>query len=291
MSDKPRIVTNSTNESLVDRLKEHASDLSPVSEDAVIKESMRKTSHIVVIDYGSLEMNDQELAGYLREIKLANGMKTILAGYNNHELSGRFFQAGLISDVIREDEMGIGPIVGMRVHGAYQLFLSQRDDLTKLFNRPYAIEKLEEAVEEAKRCFSRVTVTMYDLDHFKNINDTYGHSAGDEALRVMGKTLKRSYVKKHLDTPAKYGGEEFLVVSKNTPLKGGVMCAERVRQTIENAKVPEHPKIKLTVSGGVASFDGYSANFRALDLIEQADEALYEAKNSGRNRIHTKQKV
>jgi diguanylate cyclase (GGDEF)-like protein len=121
---------------------------------------------------------------------------------------------------------------------------------------------------------------MVDVDHFKRINDTYGHAIGDEALVEVARRIK-SALRSDLDTVARYGGEEFTVVLPETPREGAVVVAEKIRRTIADSPLREG--LEATVSVGVASRpdDGVEPG----SLLQAADRALYEAKRGGRDRV------
>jgi diguanylate cyclase (GGDEF)-like protein len=127
-------------------------------------------------------------------------------------------------------------------------------------------------------------VIVTDLDHFKAVNDTYGHAAGDRVLQALGQVLKR--VKRETDLVARFGGEEFCVLCEETDARGAELLAERVREELENTELlTELGPLRVTASLGVATFPDHASN--AADLFIQGDKALYEAKNSGRNRVCT----
>jgi diguanylate cyclase (GGDEF)-like protein len=124
---------------------------------------------------------------------------------------------------------------------------------------------------------------MIDIDHFKRLNDSYGHQAGDDVLREMGALIRQEI--RATDVPGRYGGEEFCILLSQTPLEGARDFALRFRVAVESACFPAQGKsLKITASLGVSSCSesGVSA---AEDLIRRADEALYQAKTAGRNRV------
>jgi diguanylate cyclase (GGDEF)-like protein len=124
-----------------------------------------------------------------------------------------------------------------------------------------------------------VSLIMLDIDHFKRVNDTYGHDAGDAALRFLADVLRDEL--RGVDTAARYGGEEFAVILPQASLDGALIVAERLRMRLETTEVPGIGHI--TGSFGVATFP-LNANSRD-QLVSAADRALYEAKHGGRNRI------
>lgn len=170
--------------------------------------------------------------------------------------------------------------------------LSMRDHMTGCFNRRYLQEQLLSAeMLHAQRTNLCMTVIMCDLDHFKNVNDVHGHSAGDAVLRAFANLLKKC-TRQHIDSVVRYGGEEFLIILPETNLERGVLLAERLRtafaatDTIAN----EVQSIKGTASFGVATVNLTIKKQTTMQcLITAADGLLYEAKGSGRNQVKARQ--
>ncbi|NVN91744.1 MAG: GGDEF domain-containing protein [Desulfuromonadales bacterium] len=125
---------------------------------------------------------------------------------------------------------------------------------------------------------------IFDVDFFKNVNDTYGHQNGDLVLKAI--SGKATEIKRNTDLLARYGGEEFVMVMPQTELMGALVIAERLRQAIEEMDSPLDGHIlKMTVSIGVAAWGPHSMDMTIDKLFKLADQALYTAKNSGRNRV------
>jgi len=170
--------------------------------------------------------------------------------------------------------------------------LSVRDPLTGCYNRRHLHEQLlETEIFRAQRYKLSLTVIMCDLDHFKNVNDTYGHDGGDAVLQMFAGLLQ-SMTRDNIDSVVRYGGEEFLLILPETDLAGGVLLAERLRQTF--AATPIHSgahEIHATASFGVASIDFASATTSAphKGMITAADDLLYAAKKGGRNQVRSQQ--
>jgi two-component system cell cycle response regulator len=158
------------------------------------------------------------------------------------------------------------------------------DSLTGLWNRASILETLDKEVLRAQREGCPLGMLLIDLDHFKMVNDSHGHQAGDVVLREAARRI-RSTIRRY-DTAGRYGGEEFVVVLPATDLAGGVAQAERVRQAIAGERMAAAGAlVEVTCSIGVSDWHGPGAG-DALVLIHDADEALYEAKRSGRNCVH-----
>jgi len=160
------------------------------------------------------------------------------------------------------------------------------DGLTGLFNRRYLDRRLGEEVATARRYGRPLSVLMLDFDHFKLVNDRFGHQAGDAVLVTAGKILAKGL--RETDILARYGGEEFLVMAPHTPHGGAIELAERLRRRIElhdfsQGEEGALPTLRVTVSFGIATFGEGTDTVEAL--IALADENLYHAKREGRNRV------
>ena len=159
--------------------------------------------------------------------------------------------------------------------------LARQDPLTRLNNRRYLEENLEREFAASRRYKFPLSVALVDIDHFKQINDTFSHQVGDDVLRIVGQILESSC--RGIDFAARYGGEEFALVFSQTNLAGALIACERVRQRIEQHNWASlRPYLKVTVSIGV-SCDPTLPNHEKL--LQAADEQLYAAKRAGRNRV------
>lgn len=160
--------------------------------------------------------------------------------------------------------------------------LSRTDHLTGLFNRGYWELRLIQEFKRFDRYEQPSSLIMLDIDHFKKINDTYGHTVGDEAIRAVSRTIKEHA--RDLDIPGRYGGEEFGIILTNTNGDGACVFAERLRKTIEESTIyAEGHVIQFTVSMGVAELNQDLHDHR--HWIEKADQGLYRSKESGRNKV------
>ncbi len=160
--------------------------------------------------------------------------------------------------------------------------LAYYDPLTGLPNRRFFFDHANLILENSKRYGNPLTLLIIDIDHFKKINDTYGHEAGDLVLKSFADILRKSI--RQSDLPARSGGEEFLILMPNTNLSQGKVVAERIRTKFQNSLIVyEGKEIRATLSGGLAS---YKEGVETVDdLTRMADKALYKAKELGRNRI------
>jgi two-component system cell cycle response regulator len=161
--------------------------------------------------------------------------------------------------------------------------LSTKDSLTSLFNRRYFDIHIKQMVDRVKASNKVMSVLMLDVDHFKEVNDTYGHQAGDAVLKMLSGVLQDQF--RVTDLIARYGGEEFVVLLGNIGGEEALKIAERIREVVENKGfvVPGREEVlEQTVSIGVAEL---ASDDDVEKLIARADRALYKAKNSGRNRV------
>jgi diguanylate cyclase (GGDEF)-like protein len=215
----------------------------------------------IVSDEGSTNgtyCNDEQV---LREVVLRNGDRVKVGSTIFKFLSGADVEAQYHEEIYR---------------------LTIVDGLTQVHNKRYLYEALERELIRARRHNRLATVLMFDIDHFKRINDLHGHLAGDFVLKELAR-LVQSRIRRD-EVFARYGGEEFCIILPETMLDGGVELGERLRQQIQDhVFVFQQDKIKVTISIGCAVLTDEDRN--AGELLKRADERLYEAKNSGRNRV------
>ena len=165
--------------------------------------------------------------------------------------------------------------------------LSITDPLTKCYNRGYIQECLPKEVNRTIRYERALSVVLCDIDHFKKVNDTYGHQAGDQVLIEFVDSIKQS-IRQDLDWIARYGGEEFLIVLPETSPEGACILAERLRNNISKRKfIFQEKAIHITSSFGISGFDSATSdeNISSESLINTADKYLYQCKLEGRNRV------
>lgn len=194
--------------------------------------------------------------------------------------------------VTKRDEYGkpslvVGIVFDITVKKEMELLIEEQnkkliemvnlDYLTKIFNRKGLNEKLEYEVARINRYNGSLSVLMIDIDHFKAINDKYGHLAGDLVLKKVSETIKENV--READIVGRYGGEEFMVILIESSSEQGFCVAERVRKSIQELEFPNG--IKVTISGGLKEYKGEPID----KFIDEADKLLYVAKNNGRNQI------
>ena len=161
---------------------------------------------------------------------------------------------------------------------------SVRDYLTGLYNRRYLFDFLDNEANRAQRYGVHFSIMIFDIDFFKKVNDTYGHQSGDLVLKAISE--KTALMKRSTDLLARYGGEEFVVVMPQTESRGAMTIAERLRKAVEGMNIPvDGQTVKITISAGVATYVPQSEKFTIEEFIDKADKALYDAKNSGRNKV------
>lgn len=174
-------------------------------------------------------------------------------------------------------------LTGGNIENAYheEIYrLTTIDGLTQIFNKRYFLETLEREIARSHRYRRELSLVMFDIDHFKLINDNFGHLAGDYVLKHLASTVK-SKIRRE-DLFARYGGEEFSIVLPEIDGYNGRQFAEKIRKIVERTEFRfEAAKIAVTISMGVSTMDPEVAD--SANLIKRADERLYEAKNAGRN--------
>lgn len=160
---------------------------------------------------------------------------------------------------------------------------SVRDRLTGCFNREHCLETLDGELRRAKRSNRPLSIVMFDIDHFKTINDELGHLRGDEILRAVGAQLTR--VLRSTDVSCRYGGDEFLIILPDTHLSGAERVAEPLRREIATLTISGPEERVLAVTASIGLVETAPAELDVAALIKRTDEALYQAKRAGRNRV------
>ncbi|ADG82783.1 diguanylate cyclase [Thermincola potens JR] len=158
-----------------------------------------------------------------------------------------------------------------------------KDPLTELYNYRYFVGRLREEIQWAQKYNKPLSLILLDIDYFKQFNDTYGHPAGDAALKKAAKIFQENI--RDRDIVARYGGEEFFVLLPDTSVDEAYLCAERIRKAIEKTDIKVEEKkatAKITVSAGVAALSTGTRTVK--DLLQVVDQALYQAKKLGRNK-------
>jgi len=213
------------------------------------------------------------------EVRLIKGLELGVNDYIMRPIDGNELRARVRAQVRRRRFQ-------IRLHAMHEASLAKAltDGLTGLYNRHYLGEHLGGLARQAETEGRPLSVALLDADHFKAVNDTHGHAVGDEVLQEIARRLTRNL--RGFDFVARYGGEEFLVVMPDSPIEAAARVAERLRGAIANVAVPAEGGrvlLQVTASFGVASFGGAGDTVEAM--LDRADQALYDAKRSGRNRV------
>jgi len=198
--------------------------------------------------------------------------------YNEIELNARIYaclRTKALQDELREKNRQLEEVL-LQVEN-----LAITDPLTELFNRRQFESTIEKEFSRTKRYNSLTSCLMIDIDHFKNINDEYGHHAGDKVLKEIAKLIKSCV--RETDTVARWGGEEFIILLPETKKEDALQVASKILKVVSDCKFSDIPR-QITVSIGIASIPEPSID-TAGKLIHASDSALYEAKAHGRNRI------
>jgi diguanylate cyclase (GGDEF)-like protein len=215
-----------------------------------------------------------------------------LGSQNGTVLNGKKLETGHVAKLAKEDLIKLGnSIVKYLPAGEIEIIFygnlnqaANTDPLTKCFNKGYFTEALEAEAKRAKVLATKLSLIFMDLDHFKKVNDTYGHEGGDFVLKEFTNLVRSIGVLKQKDIFARYGGEEFCLMMPGTSLEDAAQVAETLRGKVHAHEFNyEGKRIPVTTSLGVAELR--SDHDSPQDLVKAADKALYESKQGGRNRV------
>ncbi len=227
---------------------------------------VRGTDHVYIRDLGSTNgtrVNGEPLGTSPQPLKADDRIrlsKRVLLKYNLQDALEAELQKGLYSSAMR-------------------------DGLTGAFNKRFLLDRLEEEYAHAKRNDRSLALLVMDLDHFKRVNDSFGHSAGDQVLITTTELVQANL--RSSDVFARYGGEEFVVLMRDTNIETATMVAERMRASMEEEiTLFEGTPIRVTTSIGVTAMPPVRVG-SAMELFVRADRLLYQAKQTGRNRVCT----
>jgi len=241
----------------------------------------------------NLFLGDESVSRKHAEVDIRDGMVLVrdMDSTNGTKING--VEIGKISQRIQDgDQIQLSSTVVVKftwqhpLEEALQRSLyhsAVRDGLTGLYNKRFLIERFEQEFAYATRHDRPLSVLVFDLDHFKAVNDNFGHAAGDAMLQAVANLVRESI--RHEDVLGRFGGEEFVLLMRETVLETAIAVAERVRRDIAcQVVVHEENEIQVTTSIGISS-SIESGVESAMDLFIRADRRLYEAKEAGRNRI------
>jgi two-component system cell cycle response regulator len=245
---------------------------------------------IVLLD---LDMPDVDGFEVLRHLK--NDPDTlhipviVLSGLQSAQDKVTAFDLGAVDYITKPfnlTELRVRVRSALRMHRLVEM-LSQRaqiDSLTGLWNRAYFDRRWNDEVSGALRHGRPLSLAMMDIDHFKSINDTYGHPSGDAVIQGLAKILTRE--PRQEDVACRYGGEEFALIMPDTAPGDALNLCERIRQAMRDVIWPRHPEKKITISIGMAGAER-AGDLTAAAWLEMADKNLYQAKRNGRDQVVT----
>lgn len=252
-----------------------------------LKKALASPPSLILLDIDMPEMDGFEVLRALKDNPATLDVPVIIvSGHSMMQDKVTAFDLGAVDYVTKPFEP---TELRVRVRSALRLarlvsMLAQRaqiDGLTGLWNRVYFDARARECVSANDRHGRALSVCMIDADHFKSINDTFGHPAGDAVLQGISDILRRQC--RTTDIPCRFGGEEFAVLMPETGAEDAKVLCERIREAIEKAVWPRHPERTVTVSIGLVG-STVRCPMPAEKWVESADKALYAAKSQGRNR-------
>jgi diguanylate cyclase (GGDEF)-like protein len=247
---------------------------------------------LILLDVTMPEISGIEVCRALKSDPRTASLQVIfLSGANDVAVKVLGFELGAIDFVTKPFDAAE---LRARIRAAlrtkrYQDLLAtqaQLDALTGLRNRGYFDQKLDEEIRAAQRYERPVSLVLVDIDHFKRINDTYGHPFGDKVLQAVGECLSASV--RATDAACRYGGEEFAVILTETTAEEAMLFARRLQARLRGLSFSAGGEfIRITASFGICGTDQGDALLHRVALVSSADDALYDAKHSGRDRICT----
>ncbi|MBF0273784.1 MAG: PleD family two-component system response regulator [Nitrospinae bacterium] len=247
---------------------------------------------LILLDIEMPGMNGYDVCKKLKENDATINIPIIfITGKTGEEDETKGLELGAVDYITKPFSL---PIVNARIKTHLNLKhksdilekLTCVDGLTNIYNRRKLDEFLKQEWDRARRAQSVLSVILMDVDFFKNFNDNYGHSAGDDCLIRVAQVLDKTLVR-NTDLVARYGGEEFIAVLPDTSIERAMELAEKIRVNVEELNIPHlfsQVSDKVTLSLGVATTIPTSCSDHT-DLVKNADSALYKAKETGRNRV------
>lgn len=246
--------------------------------------------HCIVLDY---QLPDGDGLSFLSALRMAHGEGRIpvvmLTGGGDERVAVQAMKRGA-QDYLTKSAV-TGDSLRRAIQGAMKQVADEQhlrrsasiDELTGTWNRRALLERLAEEHQRARRHHKPLSVLMLDLDHFKRVNDGFGHRVGDAVLERVGRVLRASL--RAGDFAGRYGGEEFCVVLTETPLAGARIAAERLRRQIGMLTVPAADDASVGIGCSIGAAEADPSRAEAMETVEEADRALYRAKAAGRNRV------
>ncbi len=245
-------------------------------------------------DSNDIAINDEKVSKThcdISIIKNSRGVEQIVIK-DNHSTNGTYVNGEAVDQIAINpgDKIQIGDTVlnlscNDELEKEYHAKLfnyAVRDSHTGLYNKRFIVNELENISRIAKRSGRAFSIIIFDIDNFKGINDLYGHLAGDEYLKCIAELFGQSL--REQDIAGRIGGEEFLIILPETSIEGAFQLAVRIRKNVENFVLHyRHYEIKTTISAGVCQYENTIKDVN--ELLDIADQALYETKRSGKNKV------
>ena len=257
----------------------------------VLEKSLEIKPDAILLDIMMPEIDGFEVCSMLKEEPITKNIPVIMvtAKTQGEDLK-KAFNLGAFDYVkkpIDEVEV-ISRLRSALKYNAQQKVLetmAMTDGLTGLYNHKLILDLFDKEYKKAKRNNQAIAFLMLDIDHFKKVNDTYGHKTGDEVLQRLADILRKN--SRNSDLLGRYGGEEFCIILPNIKIEESQFVCERIRKAVEESKITfKDQTINITISIGNC-FNHPMSTYSEEDVIIRADEALYKAKNNGRNRTET----
>jgi len=257
-----------------------------ISGNDAIKNKEIKSFDLILLDVNMPGMNGFEFCHLLKDSFETKDIPIIfITGNSLPKDKVRGFDCGAI-DYITKPFSSIELLARVKTHLELKhnkdllKEMALMDGLTKLYNHSYIHERLSEEISNTRRHNLDLSLIMFDLDHFKMVNDTYGHKFGDGVLKKVSSSIQD--IIREEDIAGRYGGEEFIIILPNTDRDSAYRVAEKIRDSVKKISWIIND-FQITISGGVHTLEGESVN----DFIDTTDTLLYKAKDSGRDRIIT----
>ncbi|MFG0245992.1 MAG: diguanylate cyclase [Phycisphaerales bacterium JB052] len=255
-----------------------------------IKMAIEDPPALILLDLDMPVMDGFETLRVLKEDPRTRDVPVIvLSGMNSSQDKVAAFDLGAIDFVTKPFEL---TELRARVRSSLKMYAllqmlaqkAQIDGLSGLYNRQYFDERFRNEFDRTIRHGQALSVAMIDIDHFKSVNDTYGHPAGDSVISGVAKLITQET--RSIDISCRYGGEEFALIMPETEPEQAMQLCDRIRAKCEQITWSRHPTRPVTISVGVVGmFDGQSLSTTPEAWIEAADRNLYDAKQSGRNQV------
>ena len=251
-----------------------------------------KSGYVSVLKHGCLLVNDYQNYDLAVPVWKQAGIKSMMATMlGDREPLGSLSVGRFTSDepfteqdakILRSLAFVFTFVVREETEKKELLERAVKDYLTKLYNRFYLEQEGNRELQRAVRYSYPVSMGVFDIDDFKNVNDTYGHQSGDTVLVKFARIIKRNI--RSSDIPVRYGGEEFVIMFPHTYPEEAAVVSNRIREEFANTVFNfDKDVVRLTVSAGIS---GYEEGMGLDDLIDRADKAMYEAKRHGKNRVY-----